>query len=673
MKTIYKTTILLAFISLAQLTYAGFVSNDIPNDLLKSRAVAMGDVNNDGNIDIYVGNRIEQNKLWLGNGDGTFTNSDISGDDTGNTTDVVMADFNSDGNLDIYVLEWYMKNKLWLGNGDGTFTNGNISTEPDEGSSAYGGVAVGDIDNDGDIDIYNVPYGASTQNTLWLNDGNANFTLGTTIPLDGVAVYYDVVMTDLDADGNLDIYQTTRQYNKQNKLWMGNGDGTFTNNDITNDLCLDANGGCPGGSVSTGDIDNDGDIDLYLTAYYDYSSMNLNKFWINDGSANFSSQTITDDYGDTAQDSELVDIDNDGDLDILIAMYYNRQNIIWINDGNGNFTQDNIIGDTGYSFSLVVGDVNNDNELDIYIANGDYGIDDNKLWLQDTQAPIITLSGNDPETIEVGTMYTDAGASCTDNIDPTCSVTSGGTIDTSVIGTYTLTYDAIDSVGNIATQISRTVHVVNTDIVPPVITLNGNHTQTLYLNDTYTEDGAVCSDDNDSSCTVIITGNVDTTVEGSYIIYYDAQDISGNDALQITRTVIVKKKSSSSGSIKVSKATLKEIFGTSEDTTIDESLTISEIKPKIGEGKLCDAPHLLTQNLKAGARDGYYHSYTKEQVSEVKILQTHMNRLGFNSGVVDGILGPITDGAIKRMQITLGIFADGYVGPITRALINTSC
>lgn len=243
------------------------------------------------------------------------------------------------------------------------------------------------MDNDGDIDIYNVPYGSTTQNTLWLNDGNANFTLGATIPLDGVAVYYDVVMADFDADGNLDIYQTTRQYNKQNKLWMGNGDGTFTNNDITDDFCLDTNGGCPGGTVSTGDIDNDGDIDLYLTAYYDFSPMNLSKFWINDGSANFTAQTIADDYGYTAQDTELVDIDSDGDLDILIAMYYNRQNIIWLNNGSGTFIQDNIVGDLGHSFGLAVGDINNDTELDIYIANGDYGLNDNRLWIQDSLLP----------------------------------------------------------------------------------------------------------------------------------------------------------------------------------------------------------------------------------------------------------------------------------------------
>ncbi len=87
----------------------------------------------------------------------------------------------------------------------------------------------------------------------------------------------------------------------------------------------------------------------------------------------------------------------------------------------------------------------------------------------------------------------------------------------------------------------------------------------------------------------------------------------------------------------------------------------------------CPLNQILTQNLKAGARNGRYHPYTQAIVTEVKILQAHMNRLGFKSGAEDGILGPITDGAIKRMQTFLGTKADGYVGPLTRALINKSC
>ena len=87
----------------------------------------------------------------------------------------------------------------------------------------------------------------------------------------------------------------------------------------------------------------------------------------------------------------------------------------------------------------------------------------------------------------------------------------------------------------------------------------------------------------------------------------------------------------------------------------------------------CPADQILTQNMKAGARNGVYHQYTKAIVKEVKILQGHMNRLGFKSGPVDGILGKITDSAIKRMQVFLGTKADGFIGPVTRGLINKSC
>ena len=100
---------------------------------------------------------------------------------------------------------------------------------------------------------------------------------------------------------------------------------------------------------------------------------------------------------------------------------------------------------------------------------------------------------------------------------------------------------------------------------------------------------------------------------------------------------------------------------------------IPEVTPLQANNNQCPSNLILTQNLKAGARDNKYHSYTKAIVKEVKILQTHMNRLGFNSGKVDGILGPITDGAIKRMQAYLGTTQDGFVGPITRDLINKSC
>lgn len=100
-----------------------------------------------------------------------------------------------------------------------------------------------------------------------------------------------------------------------------------------------------------------------------------------------------------------------------------------------------------------------------------------------------------------------------------------------------------------------------------------------------------------------------------------------------------------------------------------KSTTISASEDK----KTCPANQILTQNLKSGARNGKYNTYTKAIVTEAHVLQAHLNRLGFSSGKEDGILGRISDGAIKRMQTFLGTKADGFVGPITRGLINNSC
>lgn len=95
--------------------------------------------------------------------------------------------------------------------------------------------------------------------------------------------------------------------------------------------------------------------------------------------------------------------------------------------------------------------------------------------------------------------------------------------------------------------------------------------------------------------------------------------------------------------------------------------------PTSQENTLCAANQILTQNLRAPSRNGSYDKYTGGIVKEVKILQAHLNRLGFKSGPEDGIIGPISTGAIKRLQVFLKTTPDGYVGPITRSLLNSSC
>ncbi len=107
-------------------------------------------------------------------------------------------------------------------------------------------------------------------------------------------------------------------------------------------------------------------------------------------------------------------------------------------------------------------------------------------------APVITLSGSASVNHEQGVAYSDAGASASDSVDGSVSVTTSGTVDTATAGTYTLTYTATDSAGNAATAVTRTVIVADT--VAPVITLSGsasvNHEQGV----TYSDAGASASD-----------------------------------------------------------------------------------------------------------------------------------------------------------------------------------
>ncbi|KZY62174.1 hypothetical protein A3750_09720, partial [Oleiphilus sp. HI0079] len=158
----------------------------------------------------------------------------------------------------------------------------------------------------------------------------------------------------------------------------------------------------------------------------------------------------------------------------------------------------------------------------------------------DTTAPVITLNGASTINVEQGTSYTDAGASATDLVDGSVTVTVGGdTVDPATAGTYIITYDAIDAATNSAIQVTRTVIVADTTV--PVITLTGDTNIDIALGDLFVDPGYSASDniDGDLSSSVSPTGNVDINTEGTYILSYDVSDTAGNSAVTQTRTVNV--------------------------------------------------------------------------------------------------------------------------------------
>jgi PGF-pre-PGF domain-containing protein len=164
----------------------------------------------------------------------------------------------------------------------------------------------------------------------------------------------------------------------------------------------------------------------------------------------------------------------------------------------------------------------------------------------DAVPPTISLYGDNPQTIEVGSIstYTEPGFNANDNYDGWFAINSSvvivDTVNTTKVGTYTRTYDVNDSSGNAAIQRIRTVYIVDT--VPPVITLVGANPQTIEVGSAYAELGAIATDNYDGNVSggiVIDNSSVNTAVVSSYTVTYDVNDSSNNSAIEVNRTVNV--------------------------------------------------------------------------------------------------------------------------------------
>ncbi|MDJ0497436.1 MAG: DUF5011 domain-containing protein, partial [Acidimicrobiia bacterium] len=190
----------------------------------------------------------------------------------------------------------------------------------------------------------------------------------------------------------------------------------------------------------------------------------------------------------------------------------------------------------------------------------------------DTTAPVITLVGANPQTIEAGSPYVELGATATDNYDGNITgaiVIDASAVDTGVVGSYPVTYDVTDSQGNPAVQVIRTVDVVDT--TAPVITLVGANPQTINVMSPYVELGATALDNHDGDITgsiVIDATAVNTAVVGSYSVTYDVTDSQGNPAIQVIRTVDVVNVAPTLGAIAdqtVDELTLATFTATASD------------------------------------------------------------------------------------------------------------
>ena len=155
----------------------------------------------------------------------------------------------------------------------------------------------------------------------------------------------------------------------------------------------------------------------------------------------------------------------------------------------------------------------------------------------DTKAPVITVIGDANVTHEAGEYYIDANATWADAVDGSGVVEGTGFINSSLPGVYTISYNFVDSSGNIASTVSRIIDVVDT--TPPIIILNGEADVTHEAGLNYIDANATLTDNVDENRSIIATGYVNTNILGSYLLSYDYTDAAGNIGSSVERTVRV--------------------------------------------------------------------------------------------------------------------------------------
>jgi enediyne biosynthesis protein E4 len=372
-----------AALSLPAQTFTKIIADPVVNAPGDSRCVNWVDVNNDGLPDLFISNGPQggqNNMLYINNGTGfTSVSNDTIVKDSQPSDGATWADSDNDGDIDAYVVNWYNTSNLFYSNdGAGTFTKmpGTVNT-----SGGYCETASwGDFDNDGLPDLYVTNSAGVNKNLLFHNDGNNAFTKITSG--DVVNDVFDsrsVNWTDIDSDGDLDLFVTNESGQNEN-IYRNDGAGIFTK--LTTGALLTAGGNTM--SSSWADYDNDGDLDIFLAN--DGSS---NGLYRNDG--NFVFIKIT---GDTVSNTNAhsfsgawSDIDNDGDLDLFVTNAFStttlQLNFLYLNNGNGSFIR---VGNTSpatdldWSYGCAFGDYDNDGFEDLAVATVRFsGTDRNDL------------------------------------------------------------------------------------------------------------------------------------------------------------------------------------------------------------------------------------------------------------------------------------------------------
>lgn len=373
----------------------------VESDPYGSLGAAVGDIDGDGDPDVVVAGGgstyfeffVTRASVRINDGTGRLS---YAGDrfavDDGRTRDVALGDVDGDGDLDVLLAQ----SADWDGLGQGLRLHFNDGTgdfqqqpfaviEPGTGVmyQHVPSVAFGDVDNDGDLDFV----AGSDQTDSWgpiggiyRNDGTGDFTRDFGAITTQQDSSFDVVLADFDGDGNLDHFGANAPVDKpwlvatgEDRVWIGDGTGDFT----------EALGSVPYDEAESwlaavGDVDGDGDLDLWVDrGFGENSPGGQDILLLNDGNAKFIDAVVPAPDSPVAGGISFGDADLDGDLD-LVSVNPNR---LFRGDGSGSFAPgETLIAYTILASGVAFTDIDGDGDEDLYLAGfgSDAGVGNEK-------------------------------------------------------------------------------------------------------------------------------------------------------------------------------------------------------------------------------------------------------------------------------------------------------
>ena len=389
----YTVNTIVVFLGNGDGTLRDGVTHDVEDGV---STLVVDDFNGDGDPDLAVATDWPEAVAVLpGNGDGTFrdpTHSYAVGD---HPSAMVSGDLNNDGHLDLVVVNKQSNDlSILVGNGDGTFLDA-VGYRVGEYPSS---VALGDLDGDGDLDLAVADEGSDDVAVL-LNQGDGTFgERGKTAGRRFLAGRSPagVALGDLNGDGDIDL-AVANHYSQTVSILPGNGDGTFG-------TALNCGTGHDPMGLAAADLDGDGDLDLAVAFRGHDRFRGGVSVLLGNGDGTFQEAF---DHPAGWKPTCLVagDLDGDGNQDLAVAyegrsLYVRGGLSILMGNGDGTFQDPRNYRIPGVPVSLSIGDLDGSGEQDLAVLLHDFGN------LPEPQAGISVFLGNGDGTFRRGFSHT---------------------------------------------------------------------------------------------------------------------------------------------------------------------------------------------------------------------------------------------------------------------------